>query len=51
MASDDLAAEIDRLWLQVKPLYDALHAFHATGSSGPTVRAARLPTAASRRTR
>jgi hypothetical protein len=31
MASDDFAAEIDRLWLQVKPLYDALHAFTRNG--------------------
>lgn len=31
MASDDSAAEMDRLWLQVKPLYDALHAFTRNG--------------------
>jgi hypothetical protein len=31
MAPDDLAAEMDRLWLQVKPLYDALHAFTRNG--------------------
>jgi len=30
MAPDDFAAEMDRLWLQVKPLYDALHAFTRT---------------------
>jgi peptidyl-dipeptidase A len=30
MALDDFAAEMDRLWLQVKPLYDALHAFAFT---------------------
>jgi peptidyl-dipeptidase A len=26
MPADDFAAELDRLWTQVKPLYDALHA-------------------------
>ena len=26
MPPDDFAAEVDRLWTQVKPLYDALHA-------------------------
>jgi peptidyl-dipeptidase A len=26
MPADDFAAELDRLWAQVKPLYDALHA-------------------------
>ena len=31
MAPDDFAAEMDRLWLQVKPLYDALHAFTRNG--------------------
>lgn len=27
MPADDFAAEIDRLWLQVKPLYDNLHCY------------------------
>jgi peptidyl-dipeptidase A len=31
MAPDQLAAEVDRLWLQVKPLYDALHAYVRDG--------------------
>ena len=31
MAPDDFAAEMDHLWLQVKPLYDALHAFTRNG--------------------
>ena len=31
VAPDDFAAEMDRLWLQVKPLYDALHAFTRNG--------------------
>src|SRR4029453_14402971 len=31
MAPDDFAAEMDPLWLQVKPLYDALHAFTRNG--------------------
>ena len=26
MTPDEFAAEVDRLWTQVKPLYDALHA-------------------------
>ena len=31
MAPDAFAAEVDRLWLQVKPLYEALHAFVRAG--------------------
>ena len=31
MAPDHFATEIDRLWLQVKPLYDALHAYVRRG--------------------
>lgn len=31
MAPDDFAAEMDRLWRQVKPLYHALHAFTRAG--------------------
>jgi peptidyl-dipeptidase A len=31
MPADEFAAEVDRLWVQVKPLYDALHA-HARRS-------------------
>jgi peptidyl-dipeptidase A len=31
MGPDDFAAELDRLWLQVKPLYDALHAYARAG--------------------
>jgi len=51
MAPDDFAAEMDRLWLQVKPLYDALHAFARNGLERAYGRAARLRTAACRRTR
>ena len=40
MTSDEFSAEVDRLWTQVKPLYDALHA-HARRSLlkkyGPSV--------------
>ena len=51
MAPDDFAADMDRLWLQVKPLYDALHAFTRNGlERAYGARAARLRTAASRRT-
>jgi hypothetical protein len=43
MAPDDFAAEKDRLWLQVKPLYDALHAFTRNGlERAYGARAARL---------
>ncbi len=31
MEPDHFAAEVDRLWLQVKPLYDALHAYTRAG--------------------
>ncbi|MEO8461869.1 MAG: M2 family metallopeptidase [Chloroflexota bacterium] len=31
MAAADFAAEMDRLWLQIKPLYDALHAYTRAG--------------------
>lgn len=31
MAPDQFAAEVDRLWLEVKPLYDALHAYVRRG--------------------
>ena len=31
MSPDAFASEVERLWLQVKPLYDALHAFTRAG--------------------
>ncbi len=49
MPPDAFAAEVDRLWEQVKPLYDSLHATCAGSSARSTATWSR-PTARSRRT-